>query len=143
MIVLLDLDDTLIDYDTTRIKSGAMLAIRELYDSGHILVLFSHNSRAWELALCSGLGPYLKYNCSGAYDYTKLWNLERACELTGADKKDMILFDDDFQICNAIKSYGVRTCQVGCKIGLNILNIIYEDLLPWHEIFGYSLSHIS
>jgi len=141
MIVLLDLDDTLTDYDRARLKPGAMEAVVAMHEAGHTLVLFSHNSRAWHLAQCVGLGPYIAHNCSGVHDHTKRWNLERACEITGAAPADMILFDDSSEICGAMRARGVRTCQVNAA-GLHIMHVIRRWLLPWHEVFGYGLGHL-
>jgi hydroxymethylpyrimidine pyrophosphatase-like HAD family hydrolase len=140
-VVLLDLDDTLIEYDAPKLKPEAMAAVQALHEAGHTLVLFSHNSSAWRLASRVGLGPYFAHNCSGARDHWKQWNLTRAQELTGTDKSDMILFDDDPEICAVFRKTEVRVCEVG-RAGLTLMHVIRRGLLPWHPVFGYGLGHL-
>jgi predicted HAD superfamily phosphohydrolase YqeG len=141
MIVLLDLDDTLVEHDTAILKPEAMASVQAMHEQGHVLVLFSHNSRAWQLATRAGLAPYLAHNVSGARDHTKQWNLDQAVERTQRPKSDMILFDDDEDIIEKFRERGVRTCQVR-RVGLHLMHVIRRGLLTCHEVFGYSLGHL-
>lgn len=141
MIVLLDWDDTLVEDNSSQLKPEALASVRALHAAGHTLVLFSHNPAAWRLAGQLELHKYLTHNASGRHDELKRWNLELALAQTAKPVSDLILFDDNRCICAAFRALGVRTCHVR-RAGLHLLHAIRRGLLPWHEVFGYSLGHL-
>jgi hypothetical protein len=141
MIVLLDLDDTLVDYDTTRLKPGALTAVQAMHEAGHTLVLFSHNSRAVSLAERAGLMQYITFKACGAYDHCKKHNLNMIREKTGASDDQFVLFDDDSTVVQAFHSWNIRVFHIGAS-GLHMGCVIAMDLLPRHEVFGYGLGHL-
>jgi hypothetical protein len=141
MLVLLDLDDTLIEYDTPKLKADALAAVQAMHEAGHTLVLFSHNSRAVALAESVGLMQYITLTACGAYDHSKKYNLDLIRTQTGASDDQFSLFDDDSTVVQSFRTWNIRVYHIGGR-GLHLGCVIAMELLPWHEVFGYGLGHL-
>jgi len=136
MIVLIDLDHTL--KRSKRLYPDAVLVLQSLREAGHTLVLFSHNKRAERKAKRYGIHHWFDHIVAGCKDMCKEWNWQEVQELYQlVPASNTILFDDSPIHVAAHRARGGNAIRV--KKGLQFHHITH--LLPWDEVFGYSLSH--
>jgi phosphoglycolate phosphatase-like HAD superfamily hydrolase len=143
-LVLIDLDDTLIVPDgIPRTLPGAIAALDVLKECGYTLVLCSHNGNAVKLCKMAGIYDYFDFISGDAMDYNKKWNLEQIIEkYPDVDVSEMVFFDDWYDLILYFRSRGIDSCHVNHVTGLEIRHLIRTELIPWHEVFGYGLSHV-
>lgn len=143
-LVLLDLDDTLIVPDCIpRTLPGTIAALDVLKECGYTLVLCSHNGDAVKLCKMTGIYDYFDFISGDAMDYNKKWNLEQImAKYPDVDVSEMVFFDDTINVILYFRSHGIDSCRVNYATGLETHHLIRMGLIPWHEVFGYGLSHV-
>jgi len=110
LIIVFDLDNTLVDEFGATLRPGMTALLARLRDDGHALVLWtnSRRARAAEILRLHGLRQHFA-TCIFREDYDPE---ERGLSKDIRKVKGDVLIDDDPDLCEHVRSLGRRALQI-------------------------------